>query len=101
MYHNGSEMVQSLLEACLSVKAKCLFLCLAELHNLNFFNELNLKNINLGAGKRVIEQGGTYYSNWQLSLLGGLQDDLIMGGRGCLEKIISRKLNCYLIAYPC
>ncbi len=74
-----SSKVQDLLESCLSVKVKRLFLCLSEEHNLDFFGELNLKKINLGGGKRVIGQGGTYYAKWQLSLPSGLFDEFSLG----------------------
>ncbi len=74
-----SHLVQAQLEACLSIKAKRLFLCLAELYNLEFFNELDIEKIDLGSGKRVIGKGGTYYSKWQLSLPSELDTDFSIG----------------------
>lgn len=62
------EMVQSLLESCLSHKAKRLFLLLADLTQLGWFKRLNLKHVDLGKGKRSIAGGGKYYSNYLLSI---------------------------------
>lgn len=62
------EVVQKLLEACLSIKTKRLFLYLAEKCNLSCFNELNIDQIDLGSGKRVIGEGGEYNAKWLLSL---------------------------------
>ena len=61
-------LVQKLLEACLSIKTKRLFLFLSELNNLPFFEELDLKRIDLGKGKRVIDKGGRYSAKWEISL---------------------------------
>ncbi len=61
-------VVQELLENCLSIKVKRLFLYLAEKNKLACLNELNLKKIDLGLGKRVIGEGGHYYEKWQLSV---------------------------------
>jgi hypothetical protein len=63
-----SDKVQELLNACLSIKVKRLFLYLAEKCNLSFFEDLDLTSINLGAGKRVIGEGGIYNARWLLSL---------------------------------
>lgn len=63
-----SHHLQTLLEVCLSIKVKRLFLCLAELYHLDFFEELDLNRIALGSGKRVIGSGGKYFPKWQLSL---------------------------------
>ena len=62
------DKVQELLNNCLSVKVKRLFLYLAEKCNLAFFDDLNLETIDLGSGKRVIGTGGTYNAKWLLSL---------------------------------
>ncbi|HCY75809.1 MAG TPA: hypothetical protein DHV28_07790 [Ignavibacteriales bacterium] len=48
------KLVQSLLEECNSVKVKRLFRFLAEKLEHNWFKELQLENINLGSGERVI-----------------------------------------------
>lgn len=61
------ELFQTLLEQCLSVKVKRLFLYLAEQH-LPFFNEFNFKTINLGAGSRSIAPGGKYIPAYNLTI---------------------------------
>ena len=62
------KMLQKLLENCYSIKVKRLFLYLAEKNNLPCFDELNVARIELGSGKRVIGEGGTYHAKWMLSL---------------------------------
>ena len=58
-----SQLVQNLLEECNSVKVKRLFLFMAEKHEHQWFNELNLEKINLGSGKRVIVEDGLWIRN--------------------------------------
>lgn len=62
------QLLQSLLENCLSVKAKRLFLLFAEHEGHAWFNKLNLQSISLGQGKRVIGRGGHYYPKYQISI---------------------------------
>lgn len=52
------EMVQALMEQCGSIKAKRLFLYLADLHRLPWRSELDRGKIDLGRGKRTIIPGG-------------------------------------------
>jgi len=61
-------LVQSLLEDCMSVKVKRLFLFLAEAHQHAWVKELNRDRINLGSGKRMITKGGNFCSKYQLSV---------------------------------
>lgn len=61
-------VVQSLLERCNSIKVKRLFLFLAEKFQHPWLSKLNMKKIDLGAGKRVIGKGGKYDSKYKLSL---------------------------------
>lgn len=61
-------LMQQLLESCLSVKVKRLFLYFAERCNLACFKELDLSRINIGSGKRVIVEGGHYNKKWLISL---------------------------------
>jgi len=61
-------LVQKLLEACSSVKAKRLFLLLAEHEGHQWTSKLKREAFNLGRGKRVLGDGGHYYSSYQLSL---------------------------------
>ena len=63
-----SSMVQVLLEGCRSVKVKRLFLYLAEKHRHSWFNDLNLKNINLGSGKRVIVKNGRLNKKYNITV---------------------------------
>lgn len=53
-----SKVVQNLLESTTSVKAKKLFLYMAEKHGHSWFKELNINKIYLGSGKRVIVKNG-------------------------------------------
>lgn len=68
-------VMQQLLESCLSVKVKRLFLYFAEKYNLACFSELELSRISIGAGKRVIDEGGHYHKRWLLSLPENKFDD--------------------------
>jgi hypothetical protein len=60
------KLVQTLLEQCESVKAKRLFLHLAEACNHPWLKRIDLSQIDLGKGKRSIAQGGIYDSKYQL-----------------------------------
>jgi len=51
-------LVQSLLEACASIKVKRLFLHLAEKQAHPWFKQLDLTKVSLGSGKRVLIPGG-------------------------------------------
>jgi len=61
-------VVQSLLEACRSIKTKRLFLYLAERNGLPWFSDLNLSNVDLGSGKRVIVKNGKYNAKYRISI---------------------------------
>lgn len=61
-------VVQSLLEGCHSIKVKRLFLYFSEKFQHTWLEDLDLKKINLGHGKRVIGSGGKYDANYLLSL---------------------------------
>ena len=52
------DLVQSLLEACGSIKVKRLFLHLAEKHAHAWFRQLDLAKVSLGSGKRLLVRGG-------------------------------------------
>jgi hypothetical protein len=62
------EMVQSLLEACRSIKVKRLFLYLSERNQLPWLKDVNLNKVNLGSGKRVISKNGKYNAKYQISV---------------------------------
>ncbi len=61
-----AELMQNLLENCSSVKVKRLILFLAEKHKHSWYNQLNLKKINLGNGIRQITKGGKYNSKYKI-----------------------------------
>ena len=63
-----TDIVQGLLEACQSIKTKRLFLFSSERNELPWFVDLNLKNVNLGSGKRVILKNGKYNVKYQISI---------------------------------
>lgn len=63
-----SEVVQALLEKCSSVKAKRLFLYLAEKCQHEWLEEINVNKVNLGAGKRKIGAGGIFDSKYKISI---------------------------------
>lgn len=59
-------MVQDLLEKCGSVKAKRLFMYLAEKHNHTWVNKLNLEKVSFGTGKRSLCKNGHYDSKYKI-----------------------------------
>lgn len=61
-------LVQSLLEACTSIKVKRLFLHFAEETNQPWFSELKIERVALGKGKRVIGEGGSFDSKYNISV---------------------------------
>ena len=61
-------VLQQLLEYCQSIKAKRLFLYLAELQDQSWFKYLNIEKINLGTGARKIGNGGKYIAKYQISI---------------------------------
>lgn len=63
-----SSKVQSLLEKCVSIKAKRLYLHLAAKYNHNWLKKLDLTKFNLGKGKRMIVKGGTYDAKFQITV---------------------------------
>ena len=62
------ELVQELLEACRSVKAKRLFLFLAEEADHPWVKELNASKVDLGKGKRSIVKGGRFDPKYQITV---------------------------------
>lgn len=62
------KVIQLLLEDCYSIKVKRLFLQLSEQFNHPWFSSLDLTKIDLGKGKRVLAEGGKYFSKYKLSL---------------------------------
>jgi len=62
------KLVQTLLEACRSVKVKRLFLYLAETANHPWFKQLDLKKVRLGHGKRVLVKGGRFVPRYNITV---------------------------------
>lgn len=58
MTNLSPKALQQLLEVCTNVKVKRLFLWFAKHHNYPWYAKLDLKKIELGSGKRVIEKDG-------------------------------------------
>ena len=60
--------VQNLLSACRSVKAKRLFLLMAEEASHSWVSRLHVDELDLGRGKRALGGGGHYYPRYEISL---------------------------------
>jgi hypothetical protein len=66
--------LQTLLEACTSVKVKRLFLFFADRHRHAWRSRLDVSRIDLGSGKRVLVKGGKLDPNYYITVpsdLGG------------------------------
>lgn len=61
-------LVQELLESCNSIKTKRLFLFLVEHFNHPWFKKINVKNIDLGHGKRMIVSDGKFDPKYQITI---------------------------------
>lgn len=70
------QRLEMLLRHCLSIKAKRLFLALAERHGHAWFSHLSVKGVNLGRGKRSLVPGGRLHSKYQIVLPGDLDEQL-------------------------
>lgn len=68
------KQVQSLLEKCRSIKVKRLFLFMAEKADHGWVKYLNLKNIDLGRGKRSLIRGGVYNQKYMITLPRALEE---------------------------
>lgn len=62
------QQVQTLLENCNSVKAKRLFLYLAEKTGHAWFKHIQTDTIHLGSGKRSIVKAGRYVAKYQITV---------------------------------
>lgn len=67
-------LVSSLLQRCGSYKVKRLFLALAHRHHHAWLKHLDLANVDLGKGKRVLTPGGKYDTRFQITLPADLDD---------------------------
>lgn len=68
------ERVATLLRACGSIKAKRLFLALSARHGHAWFKYLDLKDVDLGKGKRALFPRGKLDSKYQITLPADLDD---------------------------
>jgi hypothetical protein len=62
------KLIQELLTACTSIKAKRLFLFLAEKVNHPWFSLVDASKIDLGKGDRSLAKGGVYVAKYHLVL---------------------------------
>lgn len=60
--------LQNLLEACLSIKAKRVFLAAADEVSQSWFKNLDIDRIDLGRGRRQIVKQGVYKSKYQIKV---------------------------------
>lgn len=70
------DVVARLLRACLSVKAKRLFLALAERHQHAWLARVPLDGVDLGSGKRVLAPGGRLHRKYLITLPEALDEHL-------------------------
>lgn len=70
------QRVGMLLRHCHSIKAKRLFLALAERHEHAWFSHVALDGVNLGSGKRSLVVGGRLHPTYQITLPGDLDEQL-------------------------
>lgn len=69
-------LLGALLRQCRSIKAKRLFLALAERHNHAWLQEVNLDDVMLGSGKRSLVPGGRLHPTYQITLPADLDEQL-------------------------
>lgn len=60
--------LQKLLENCLNVKVKRLFLWFADRHKLPWFSQIDQERVNLGTGKRMLVPGGKLDEKYQITV---------------------------------
>lgn len=70
------QRLEGLLRHCHSIKAKRLFLALAERHGHAWFSHLSLDGVDLGRGKRSLVSGGRLHPRYQITLPGDLDEQL-------------------------
>lgn len=62
------KLVQQLLEQCSSVKVKRLFLYMAEKANHPWFKAIDISQVDLGSGRRMISARGKYVSKYNITI---------------------------------
>lgn len=62
------KLINALLNKCTQVKAKRLFMWFAKRHNHAWFQDIDINNLDLGSGKRVIVKGGALDKEYQITV---------------------------------
>lgn len=70
------QRVGAMLQQCRSIKAKRLFLALAERHRHAWLSHVPLSGVDLGRGKRALVPGGRLHPTYQITLPGDLDAHL-------------------------
>lgn len=70
------QRVGLMLRHCRSIKAKRLFLALAERHRHVWLSHVSLDGVDLGRGKRALVPGGRLHPTYQITLPGDLDEHL-------------------------
>lgn len=70
------QVVGTLLQHCTSIKAKRLFLALADRHRHAWLAHVSLQNVDLGRGKRMLVPGGKLNAKYQITLPADLDEQL-------------------------
>lgn len=70
------QLLGTLLQHCRSIKAKRLFLALAERHHHAWLPHLDLQKVDLGSGKRVLVRGGKLDAKYHITLPADLDEQL-------------------------
>lgn len=70
------QRVSLLLRHCHSIKAKRVFLALAERHRHAWLSHVSLEGVDLGRGKRALVPGGRLHQTYQITLPGDLDEHL-------------------------
>lgn len=70
------QRVSLLLRHCHSIKAKRVFLALAERHRHAWLAHVSLEGVDLGRGKRALVPGGRLHPTYQITLPGDLDEHL-------------------------
>ncbi len=70
------QLVTALLQHCRSVKAKRLFLALAERHHHAWLPHVSLQGVDLGRGNRVFVPGGRLHTKYHITLPADLNEQL-------------------------
>lgn len=70
------QRVGLMLRHCRSIKAKRLFLALADRHRHAWLSHVSLEDVDLGRGKRALVPGGRLHPTYQITLPGDLDEHL-------------------------